>query len=386
MHSVCKNVLTIIAVGSLILGNISSSAEAGAPAPAPGASGTGKPKVQVAHIGSFSFQNGAVVPNFRISYVTRGKLNKDKSNVVLVMHHFFGDRFSTDFLIGPGNAFDTEKYFVVSTDFLGNSREDKDITTGPTNSGLRMLFPDYTMYDSTHLEVKLLKEQLGIERILAASGVSYGAMKSFQIGASFPNFVSSIIPIVGNHKTDARTRIVLGDMKRAISMHPGWLGGNYVTNPGLAPQFAMRLTLPWLYSQSFFRKALNGPEGREQFDKTWEKWFGAARADARDFFYSIDTWRNFDIGKAPGFDGDTDAALRGIKAKTLIVAARDDMLFDRESLMHATKLIPDAEHLEIDTMFGHMICCGFGGSAVGEMKTAISTFLAARLKEVSQEK
>ena len=87
-------------------------------------------------------------------------------------------RFSTlsanhhdnEFLIGPGKALDPEKYFIIATDFLANARLRQDLTTGPTNSGLKMHFPRITARDWVNADYKLVKEYLGIDRVVAAVG------------------------------------------------------------------------------------------------------------------------------------------------------------------------------------------------------------------------
>ena len=118
---------------------------AGAPAPPPTtATGPHQPQHQVANLGDLRFENGAVVKDFKVSYVTHGTLNKQKDNVILVMQFFTGDHHGLDFLIGAGKALDPTKYFIVATDFVGNSILRQDVTTGPTNSGLKMEFPKVT--------------------------------------------------------------------------------------------------------------------------------------------------------------------------------------------------------------------------------------------------
>ena len=89
-----------MAVGHALVLMYAGVAVAGAPAPPPTTgSGPHQPQHQVASLGDLSFENGAVVKDFRVSYVTHGALNANKDNVVLVMHHYFGDHHSFDFLV-----------------------------------------------------------------------------------------------------------------------------------------------------------------------------------------------------------------------------------------------------------------------------------------------
>ena len=76
------------------------AAWAGAPAPIPAIAGP-HPEHQVANLGDFKFESGDVVKDFKVSYVTHGKLNKAKNNAILVMQAFLGDHHMHDFLIGP---------------------------------------------------------------------------------------------------------------------------------------------------------------------------------------------------------------------------------------------------------------------------------------------
>ena len=90
----------------------------GAPAPAP-VTGGPHPEHQIANLGVFEFENGQIVKDFKVSYVTHGELNERQDNVILNIHGFTMDHHGFEFLIGPGKALDTEKFYIVSTDGLG---------------------------------------------------------------------------------------------------------------------------------------------------------------------------------------------------------------------------------------------------------------------------
>src|SRR5438876_2779784 len=106
----------------------SGVASAGAPAPPPTtATGPHRPQHQIVNLSDVRFESGAVVKDFKVSYVTHGTLNANKDNVVLVMHHYIGDHHTFDFLIGVGKPLDTDKYFVVAPDFLSNARLRDDL-------------------------------------------------------------------------------------------------------------------------------------------------------------------------------------------------------------------------------------------------------------------
>ncbi len=121
-----------IGIFSILLFGWAGPAITGAPAPIPVSSGP-HPEHVIVNLGNFKLENGEVLTDFKVSYVTHGKLNKAKSNVILAMQFFGGDHHGYDFLTGPGKALDTDKYFIIATDFIGNSIIRQDVTTGPTN-------------------------------------------------------------------------------------------------------------------------------------------------------------------------------------------------------------------------------------------------------------
>src|SRR3981189_935294 len=72
------------------------------------------------------------------------------------------------------------------------------------------------------------------------------------------------------------------------------------------------------------------------------------------------TWQNGDVGKTPGFDGDTERALASIQAKALIMPAQKDLYFPPEDEQWAAQFIPDAEVRVIPGVWGHFA----GGGAI----------------------
>ena len=120
-----------------------------------------QPPHQSYKIGDFQLESGEVVRDFAISYVTHGKLNEKKSNAILMVTAISGNHHRLDFLIGPGKALDTNKYFIICTDAIGNG-----LTTSPSNSAAqpRMKFPKFLIRDMVTSQKKLM-EHLGISHV-----------------------------------------------------------------------------------------------------------------------------------------------------------------------------------------------------------------------------
>ena len=74
-------------------------------------------------MGDLTLESGKVIKDFAISYVTHGTLNARKSNAILMVTALSGNHHRLDFLIGPGKALDTNKYFIVATDAINREVE-----------------------------------------------------------------------------------------------------------------------------------------------------------------------------------------------------------------------------------------------------------------------
>ncbi|MBV8811884.1 MAG: alpha/beta fold hydrolase, partial [Acidobacteriaceae bacterium] len=96
-------------------------------------------ETQVVTFPSLALDCGVTLLHVDVAYETYGTLNTDRNNAILVLHAFSGDAHAAGTsretgqpgwwspMIGPGLAFDTDQYFVISSNVLGGCRG----TTGP---------------------------------------------------------------------------------------------------------------------------------------------------------------------------------------------------------------------------------------------------------------
>ena len=346
---------------------------AGAPAPRPETGGPHAPEHQLASLGNFRFESGQTIDELKVSYVTYGKLNAARDNAVLSLQHFTGDHHDNEFIIGPGKALDTEKYFVIATDFLANAKLRQDLTTGPTNSGLKMRFPRITARDWVNADTKLVKEYLGVNHVVAAVGGSIGGINAFQLAVSQPDFVSAIIPIAASAQTNPQARMVLRHVRDVIALDPGWYSGMYEANPATGLKVALMELVPWFPAPQYMDD-LTTSEKLRDYEATWQgRWSGL---DARDIFYQLEGWSEFNLGDTPGFKGDVKAALTAIKAKTLLIGVKEDQLFRPEELQLAKSILRDAVYLELSSSMGHLASIGSDPKFNETINREIAKFLA----------
>ena len=144
-----------------------------------------------------------------------------------------------DGMIGPGKAFDTDRFFVVSTNLLGGCRG----TTGPssidpaTGRPYGSDFPVITVADMVRTERAFLDE-LGIERLAAVAGGSLGGMQAFEWAILFPDQVDAVVAIASTHALHPQGVAWNAIAREAIMRDPAWQGGHYY-GTGRAPDAGM---------------------------------------------------------------------------------------------------------------------------------------------------
>ncbi|MBV9403818.1 MAG: homoserine O-acetyltransferase [Acidobacteriaceae bacterium] len=197
-------------------------------------------ETEVVTFPSLSLDCGVTLFDVEVAYETYGTLNAARTNAILVLHAFSGDAHAAGIskdtgqpgwwspMIGPGAAFDTDRYFVISSNVLGGCRG----TTGPgsfdptTGQRYAMHFPVITIADMVRLQ-KMLVDHLGIARLLAVAGGSMGGMQALEWAVAFPDSVAAAIPIAATSRHSAQ-QIAFNEVGRqAIMADPDWNDGNY---------------------------------------------------------------------------------------------------------------------------------------------------------------
>ncbi len=325
-------------------------------------------------------ESGERLGPITLAYETYGRLNAQKTNAILALHALSGDAHAAGFhkgdekpgwwddMIGPGKAFDTEKYFVICSNVLGGCKG----STGPssinpkTNLPYGLEFPVITIKDMVNAQRHLI-DHLGIEKLLCVAGGSMGGMQALQWVVSFPEKVRSAIPIATTAKHSPQ-QIALNEVGRqAIIADPDWNGGDYYG--GALP--AKGLAVARMIGHITYMSDISMAEtfGRRFKDEKNPFKFGAdfevegylhyrgnsfvKRFDANSYLYITKALDYFDL------DGEKELyeRFKGIKAKMLILAFKSDWLYpsyQSKEILKACKLAGvEATYCEINSTYGH---------------------------------
>jgi homoserine O-acetyltransferase len=333
-----------------------------------------QPPHQTAYLGDFSLERGGVIENLKMTYVTHGKLNAAKDNAILFMHNFGMNHHQFDHLIGPGRPFDTDKYFVICPDYLGSTQTTFEHSTSATNSGLKMKFPFYNGRDVVRANYTVIKEVLGIEHLFAATGIGRGASLSMQLAVSYPDFVDGLVLISGGARWGTTIWLRLSMVVNLIESCDGWQGGNYDENPKRCVTNAMSFFVPYMYTSEWWAQHVDTPEAFTKWRNAWGDYYLDIQ-DARDIYYLVKSGGHGSLRDTPGFNGDLNAVLRSIKAKTVFIGNPQDLTLVPAHIEAQVKLIPNARAVWIDSVSGHAACCNADPQATRALGEAIRDFL-----------
>jgi homoserine O-acetyltransferase len=339
-------------------------------------------ETQVATFPSLMLDCGITLMDVEVAYETYGTLNADRTNAILVLHAFSGDAHAAGIsrdsgqpgwwasMIGPGLAFDTDRYFVISSNVLGGCRG----TTGPgsfdpaTQERYAMRFPVITIGDMVRLQKELI-DHLGIERLLAVAGGSMGGMQALEWTVAFPDRVAAAIPIAATARHSAQ-QIAFNEVGRqAIMADPDWNEGNYYDAKPPARGLAVaRMVGHITYMSDASMREKFGRRLRDKdafgFDfsadfevESYLRYRGSQfvnRFDANSYLYITKAMDYFDLAAGRG---GLACAFERTSARFLVLSFTSDWLYPTyqslETLSALRRRNIDAAFCELTSTYGH---------------------------------
>lgn len=319
---------------------------------------------QFIKIGFLLLENGQTLSDITIAYQTWGRLNEAGDNAILIQHAMTGWSDVPGWwpnMVGPGLAFDTDKYFIVCPNVIGGCQG----STGPSSiapDGKRYgsRFPAITIRDMVAAEIAFTNA-IGIKRYKLAVGPSLGGMRSLEWAISHPDRVEAICTI-GSSAVATGDQIGTASIQiRAIKSDPYFNGGDYyeqdrgpIAGMGIARRIAHLTYRTESEMDVRFGRELQGDDtGRfavesyldHQADKL------AKRFDANTYIALTEAMNSHDIGLNRG---GVVEALRAITIPVLVVSIDTDRLFPPRLQAEIADLVPQAKKLvTISSDFGH---------------------------------
>ncbi|MFN8597841.1 MAG: homoserine O-acetyltransferase [Anaerolineae bacterium] len=328
--------------------------------------------------------SGETLGPITLAYETYGRLNEDRSNAILICHALSGDSHAAgyyspddkgpgwwDDCIGPGKAFDTNKYFVICSNVIGGCRG----STGPgsinpkTGRPYGLNFPVVTIGDMVRAQRHLI-DHLGIDKLLAVAGGSMGGMQVLEWAATYPDRVRAVLPLATTARHSPMLIAFSEVGRQAIYADPNWNHGDYYNGPrpnaGLAVA-RMVGHITYLSETSMHQKFGRRLQDRARYGYDFETDFAiegylrykgnrfTERFDANTYLYVTKAMDYFDLS-------DTDGRLESAFAKSnhliyLVVSFTSDWLYptyhSKELVSALTAVGADVTFCNLQSTWGH---------------------------------
>ena len=324
-----------------------------------------------AALGDLVLESGGTIVDYRQSFVTHGSLNADRSNAILVCAALTATHHRLDFLIGPGRALDPARWFIVATDPIGNG-----LSTSPSNSARQpgMRFPRFVLRDMVEAQHRLLTGHLGLDRLHAIVGASMGGMQALQWGVSHPDFMKKLVAMTPMARTTPWAVLVTETARACLMADPAWTGDGFADIPVRGwTAYAGLMNALLMRTPAAVDGALADVDAAHAWFARLVDQHRAVSFDAHDYLYQSWAYEAHDVGTSPGFD-DTEAALRTIVARTLILAPPVD-LFNPAAAAHEAARVVGARFVEIPSSQGHLAASSTDVADARFLDQAIDDFL-----------
>jgi homoserine O-acetyltransferase/O-succinyltransferase len=308
---------------------------------------------------TYTLESGRELPGFELTYTTYGTRSAADDNIVWVCHALTGSSNASEWwdgLVGPGMYFDPARYFVVCANVLGSAYG----STGPlsvnplTQQPYYHDFPVLTVRDVV-VAMDLLRQELEIPRIRICLGGSLGGQQALEWAIQVPDLFDELILIASN-AVHSSWGIAFNESQRmAIQADATWKENS--PGAGLTGMKAARsiaLLSYRNYDTYNFTQARDNTDQTDEFRaSSYQQYQGekfVRRFNAFSYWILSKMMDSHNVGRNRG---GIVHALGMVKARTLVLGIKSDMLFPVVEQQFQARHIPDAEYQEIDSLYGH---------------------------------
>ena len=348
--------------------------------------------------GGFTLDYGGVLKEIEVAYEECGA-PLDGYNAVYICHALTGDAHVAGIrpgeekpsgwwegMVGPGRAIDTNRYHVICANVLGGCSG----TTGPmsinpdTGRPYGSAFPQYT-FDNAVDVFRLFLKQLGVKKLAALIGGSYGGLQVVNWMTRYPDEMEKVCLIATSANLNTQA-VALSVMSRnSITDDPNWKGGDYYAKDaeaacgqgpraGLASArqlahitYLSRELLQQKFQRRLQQNFVDAPAAEKaERDRLFKTYFQIEsyldyqamkflrRFDANSYLHIT---RSMDLYDPCDRYGSLDAAFARVKAKVLVVSYKGDILFpwwqSKEIVASLLKARKSVSYCHLESGTGH---------------------------------
>jgi homoserine acetyltransferase len=303
--------------------------------------------------GGMPMWRGARLAEVTLAYESWGELSAAADNAIIIFTGLSPSAHAAssaedpspgwwEYMIGPGKAIDTDRFFVVCANSLGGCYG----STGPgslnpeTGQSYGADFPDLTVEDIASSGYYLMRE-LGVDKVHAAVGSSMGGMSSIAYAMQYPGEIKYLVSISAATQALPLTIALRSLQREIIRSDPDWNNGRYSedSKPLSGMSLARKLGLV------SYRAA---DEWNSKFDRS-------RMPPPNSYLYLSRAMDWFDI--AEHGESISDGMSKVDVDKALVVGVTTDILFPARQQKEIADVLratgTDVDYVEIDSVNGH---------------------------------
>jgi len=313
----------------------------------------------------FTLESGITLPQYHLAYTTLGKLNKERDNTVWVFHALTANSNPAEWwpgLVGENKYLDPSRYFIICVNMPGSCYGsigplEKNIATG---KAWYHEFPLFTTRDMIRA-YQPLKAYLDIEKIFIGIGGSMGGQQLLEWAIEEPELFEHIIPIATNAEHSPWGIAFNASQRMCIEADPTWKEDNNeagIEGMKVARSIALlsyrhydtyQATQPRDKKAPWPARHPYGGEAAESYQRYQGEKLGK-RFNAFSYYLLSQGMDAHDVGRNRG---NSETALRKIKARTLSIGISSDILFPPAEQQRIADNVPGSAYACIESLFGH---------------------------------
>lgn len=261
-------------------------------------------------------------------------------------------------MAGPGKFIDTDRDFVVCVNILGSPYGSSGPASINPKTGKAYLldFPKITIRDIVRT-FGFVRNHLGIGSIDLLIGSSIGGFQALEWAVAEPDLIKSAVFMATAPRVSPWLSASAEAQRMALEADPSFRQAEDLSGGAAGLRCARAQALISYRSFEGYRLTQSEPDAdclfagraasyeRHQGDKLVARGF-----DAYSYLRLCDELDSHNLGRARG---GVDAALSGIKAKSLVISITSDGLFPPEEGRQWAACIPGAQFKTIGSEFGH---------------------------------
>ncbi len=304
-------------------------------------------------------ESGFEFESISVTYHTYGKFDPQKNNVVWICHAFTANSNPAEWwegMVGEDKLFNPREHFIVCVNMLGSCYG----TTGPlstnpkTNEPFYDQFPIVTIRDMVKT-LQIIKEKIGINKILFAVGFSMGGQQLLEWMYENPTLFDSVL-LGATNAFHSPWGIAINESQRAaIEVDPTF--GEKNENAGLKGMGAARGIGVISYRNYRAYDKTQREETHDKFDdfkaSSYQVYQGKKlikRFNAYSYWLLSKAMDSHNIGRNRG---ELDKVLSTITTKTHLVGIESDNLFPLKEQEFLNQHLPNSTLTVIDSDYGH---------------------------------